>query len=194
LVRLALENRQDLQAAIQSKTLGEKMVRLVRASRAPEIELETGLSYSTIANNEIAPSPAHYAFTLGISMPIKTSGLNRGELSAAQLAVKQLEMQYRDAALAITAEVTKAYIDYQATRQQLEEFHAGLLADADKILASRIYSYQRGETGFLDVLTAQRTYQEVRRSFYETHYACLAALIELERAAGIWDLTTGVGD
>jgi len=188
LIDQASQNRFDLQSAIQSKIISEKMVRLVKASRAVELGIETGLSYSTIATNEIAPSPAHYSYYAGISIPPKLSGLNKGELEASRLAVQQREIACQDAEQIIVSEVTQAFILYHSAKQQLEAFHSGLLTEAETILDNKIYSYKRGETSLLDVLNAQRTYNDIRKSFYETHYDYLVALIELERAAGIWDI------
>ena len=188
LIEQARQNRYDLQAAIQSKTISEKMVRLVKSGRAMELGIQTGMSFSTNAANEMAPSPAHYTYNVGVSVPLKFSNLNKGELEASELTVKQKEVACRDAEQIVVSEVTQAYVLYQSQKRQLEEFHAGMLAEAEAILNSKVYSYKRGETSLLDVLNAQRTYNDIRRSFYETHYGYLESLIELERAAGIWDI------
>lgn len=188
LIDQARQNRLDLQLAIQSRTLSEKLVRLAQASRAFELGVETGLSYNTRADNEIAPSPSHYSLNLGVSIPLKFSSLNRGDLNVAKLAVKQKEVACREAEQLIISEVTRSFIEYQSQKRQLEEFHTGLLTEAETILDKKIYSYKRGETSLLDVLNAQRSYNEIRRSFYQTHYDFLDALIEMQRAAGIWDI------
>lgn len=52
----------------------------------------------------------------------------------------------------------------------------------------KIYSYDRGETSLLEVLNAQRTYDEVRILYIETLYNYAASLVELETSAGIWDI------
>jgi len=39
-----------------------------------------------------------------------------------------------------------------------------------------------------EVLNAQRTYNDLQTSYYETLYNCYAALVDPERAAGIWDI------
>jgi len=184
----ALNNRYDLQIAIQMRTISEHMIRLVKANRAIELDIETGLSYSTIATNEIAPSPAHIGYGIGISLPLKFSSMNKSELKASQLALKQSEIDCRDAENILTTSVRQAFVIYEAQKKQLNQYHSGLLTEAESILEKKMYSYQRGETSFLDVLHAQRTYNEIRKGFYEAHYDYLVALIELERATGIWDL------
>ncbi|MFQ3574819.1 MAG: TolC family protein, partial [Cytophagales bacterium] len=60
--------------------------------------------------------------------------------------------------------------------------------DAKLVLDGKIYSYQRGETSLLEVLNAQRTFIGVQQAYYQTLFAYAAALVELERVVGIWDL------
>ncbi|MNV75568.1 hypothetical protein D3C71_1688670 [compost metagenome] len=63
-----------------------------------------------------------------------------------------------------------------------------MLFDAQKVLDGKVYSYKRGETSLLEVLTAQRTFNDVQQSYLETLNIYGNALLELERAAGIWDI------
>jgi outer membrane protein, heavy metal efflux system len=188
LIEDALRNRSDLQYAIANRTLSERMINLVRAGRSMELNVETGMSYSTVALNEMAPAPAHYSYNMGLSIPLKFSNINRAEVDAARLTLKQTEIECLDAEQSIIAEVTESYLQYQAQKKQIEEFHAGLLTEAETILNSKLYSYKRGETSLLEVLNAQRTFNEVRQRFYETQYGYIEALIALEKAAGIWDI------
>jgi cobalt-zinc-cadmium efflux system outer membrane protein len=119
---------------------------------------------------------------------LKFSNANKGELRAAQLAANQNEMQYQSVELQIGAEVTQAYNNYIIACRQMEQFNAGLLDEAETILKKKIYSYERGETNILDLLNAQRTFNEVQVNYSETLYCCMSALVELERACGIWDV------
>ena len=56
------------------------------------------------------------------------------------------------------------------------------------MVKGKIYSYDRGETSLLEVLNAQRTYDEVRTLYIEMLYNYAASLVELETSAGIWDI------
>lgn len=57
-----------------------------------------------------------------------------------------------------------------------------------KLELLKIYSCQRGETSILEVLNAQRTYDDIHTTYYEALFNRAAALVELEKAAGIWDI------
>lgn len=74
-------------------------------------------------------------------------------------------------------------------RRQLFSFNDGILEEAKSILNGRIYSYKRGENSLLEVLDAQRTYNEIQQNYHDTLFRTAAALVELERAAGIWDIS-----
>jgi len=188
LIKTALEHRSDLQLAIRNKEISEKQVRLLQAKRAFEFSLEAGYSHSAVVKNEIAPAPAFNTYKAGISIPLKFSNLNRGEVLAARNAVSQSEAQYRDTQVSIAGEVTQAYLALKALEKQFGQYKKGLVEDAEKIVQARNYAYQRGETGLTDLLNAQRTFVDLRIEYLGIRYACTEARINLEKAAGIWDI------
>lgn len=189
LLQNAVENRAELLAAIKNKEVSEKNLRLLKANRAFEISLETGYSYNSIVKNEIAPAPAYNGLSAGITIPFKFSSINKGSVEAADMAIKQSQTIISDTELQITSEVIQAYNNFIAQNKKLEHYNQGLIEDAGKILQGRIYSYQNGESGLLDVLNAQRTYIELQLNHLEALFDYTSALIDIERAAGIWDLS-----
>jgi cobalt-zinc-cadmium efflux system outer membrane protein len=188
LIQSALEHRSDLQLAIRNKEVSEKQIRLIQAGRAFEFSLDAGYSHSTIVKNEIAPAPAFNSYGAGITIPLKFSNLNRGEIIAAKSALDQSETQLRDVRLQITGEVTQSWYNFQAKEKQLLHYKSGLTDDAAKILEARTYAYQRGETGLIDLLNAQRMFSELQIEYEESLYQYTEALVLLEKAAGIWDM------
>jgi len=189
LINNAIEKRAELLVALKNMEVNEKSLNLLKANRAFEFSLETGYSYNSIVKNEIAPAPAYNALSAGISFPLKLSNINRGEILAAENAIKQSQVYYEEAKLQITSEVIMAYNTYLASYGEIEHYNLGLIEDAGKILKGRIFSYQRGESGLTDVLNAQRSYIELQLNYIEALFNYTKALIELERAAGIWDIS-----
>jgi cobalt-zinc-cadmium efflux system outer membrane protein len=161
---------------------------LARASRAIDLGLSIGGGYSSEVKNEIAPAPAFKGITAGISIPLKFSNTNKGALRAAQTAAAQSELQYEAVELQISAEVAQAYHKYRIVCRQVEQFNTGLLDEAEVIFKKKKYGYERGETSILELLNAQRTYNDVQINYTETLYNCAVALVELERACGIWEV------
>jgi cobalt-zinc-cadmium efflux system outer membrane protein len=185
LIERALNNRADLNVAIKSNELSEKQLRLIRARRAPEFNLEAGYSHNSIVRNEIAPAPEHNSYTAGIVIPFKFSNFNKGEIRAAILAAEQSETIRQDVENIIITEVTQAYNVYTAMDKQIENYSHDLIENAEKILKGRTYLYQRGETSLIDVLEAHRTYNEMKIQYYQIMYDYASALIELKRSQAI---------
>ncbi len=185
LIVTAQNNRADLQAAIKSKEMSHNNLRLVKANRAIDLGLSLGGTYSSTVKNEIAPAPSFKGIMAGISIPLKFSNTNKGELRAAQIAAKQSEMEYEAIELQIATEVVQAYNKYIISSRQVEQFNTSLLNDAEIILNKKMYSYERGETSILEVLNAQRTYNDIQTSYNEMLYNCAVALVELESACGM---------
>jgi cobalt-zinc-cadmium efflux system outer membrane protein len=190
LINNAIENRAELLAAIKNKEVSVKNLALIKANRAFELSIETGYSYNSIVKNEIAPAPAYNGLSAGLAIPLKFSGLNKGSLQSAILATKQSLILYEETELQIRSEVIQAYNSFIAQNMKVEHYSRGLVEDAKKIMQGRIYSYQHGESGLVDVLNAQRSYIELQLSYINALFDYTAALIELERSAGIWDLTS----
>jgi cobalt-zinc-cadmium efflux system outer membrane protein len=189
LINNAIQNRSDLLVAVKNREVSEKNLNLLKANRAFEFSIEAGYSYNSIVENEIAPAPAFNGLSAGISIPLKFSGLNKGSFQAANLALQQSQTNYEETELQIVSEVIQAYHYLVAQNKKVGHYNLGLVDDASRILQGRIYSYQQGESGLIDVLNAQRTYIELQLNHLEALFEYTAALIELERAAGIWDLT-----
>ena len=91
-------------------------------------------------------------------------------------------------ALQIQAEITQAWFNYEAEKKKIAQYKAGVLEDSQKVLDGMVYKYKRGETSILDVLVAQRTYNEVQQEYLETMKGYAASLVALESACGIWDI------
>ncbi|WP_286753311.1 MULTISPECIES: TolC family protein [Sphingobacterium] len=188
LVRVAQNDRSDLKVALQNKQLSKRLLQLAQANRIIDLGLSVGVTYNREARNETAPTPQFTAVNAGISIPLKFSNFNTGDLKAAKFKIDQDEIAYQEVLLRIQIEVTQAFLSYQAAQKQVQLFDSAMLSEAKAILAGKVYSYKRGDTSLLEVLNAQRTYNETQLSYYEARYNYAIALVELQRTAGIWDI------
>lgn len=188
LITEAQNNRADLLAALQNKTTTQRMIQLAKANRIIDLGVGAGVGYASYDYNIVAPTPSFTQVSAGISIPLKFSNKYAGELKMAHYAGVQAELLYKQAEIQIRTEVTQAYFNYYTIRKQVFQFNNGLLLEAKKVRDGKVYSYQRGASSLLEVLNAQRTYNEVQQSYYEILYNYAAALVELERAAGMWDI------
>jgi outer membrane protein, heavy metal efflux system len=184
----ALKKRADLLAALKNNEVAENNIRLVKAVRAPDINLQAGYSYNSASYNEIAPAPKYNSVMAGISIPLKFSSLNRGAVRAAEYAAEQSEKIRKETEMQIISEVVMAFNNFEAQKQKINLYLSGIVSDAQKILDGRIYSYQRGETGLVEVLTARKNYIELQKNYIFALYDYASALIDLELASGIWEI------
>jgi len=187
LVEQAQDYRADLKAAIRGKELSAANTRLAKANRVIDLGLNIGFE-RVIERNVDGEVPGFRHVSAGITIPLKFSNRNKGELRAAQFAERQAEAEYDAILLQIRNEVEQCYNSYISACRQAELYQNSTLADAASILEKKKYSYARGETSLLEVLDAQRTANEVYQSYYEAMYNANASLVELCRAIGMWDV------
>lgn len=188
LITQAVNERSDILASKQNINTAASRIKLEKANRIIDLGLSAGAGHNTVANNEIAPSPTVNTVKLGISVPLKFSNRRNADLKIAEMGYSQAETEYRQIENSIRMEVTQAYQQYSSAQKQLQQFDNGMLKEAENILKGITYSYQRGESSILEVLNAQRTYNELSQNYFQLLAENAAALIDLERKAGIWDI------
>jgi len=186
LINEALNNRADLQAALLNKNVSRNALQLTKKERNTDIDVKVGFSNSYLTG---MGSPSATGLTAGIAVPLRFSNLYKGDIKMAEARIEQAENLYDHAELKIRSEITQAWEYYMDYCRQVENFTNGLLENAESVRKGKIYSYQRGETSLLEVLNAQRTYNDIQTAYYETRFNQAAALIELEKASGIWDIS-----
>ncbi|QIH32566.1 TolC family protein [Sphingobacterium sp. DR205] len=188
LLSTALQQRSDLRASLQNKQLSQSLLQLAKANRVLDLGISIGFTYNGEARNETAPTPQFNAINAGLAIPLKFSNFNKGEIKSLQFKIQQDELAYKEAELHIQTEVNQAYMQYKATQKQVQQFNNTMLLEAKAILEGKIYSYNRGETALLEVINAQRSYNETQLAYDEARYNYAVALVELQRAAAIWDI------
>ena len=188
LIIAAQARRTDALVALQEVDLSQRSFHLIKSLRTPDLGLSLNVTANTVAPNLIEPGLPSGTIALGLSIPLKFSNQNKGALRSADYKMQQASMKYQQVEQQIQSEVTQAYHQYMGSRKQVLQYQSGMLNDAEKVLSGRIYSYKRGESSFVEVLIAQRTFNEVQQSYLEILYGNAIALLELEQAAGIWDI------
>ena len=184
IIALAESNRADLKAAELSKNLSENNMKLVRASRAFEMGINLGYSYNTEVRNEIAPAPRFNGLTVGVSIPLKFSSLNKGEINAAQAEIRQSEHYLEAARQKVRSEVIQAYNSLMAAITVKGQYNESILEDAHNILDSRKTGYLKGESSLMELLSAQQTYLDIMQAYTEACYYSFVCKAQLEQASG----------
>ena len=185
----AMRERTDLVVASRNKEVASKALKATRRERNTDVDLSIAVSRNARVHNEEAPAPPFTGVTAGIAIPLKFSNFNKGSVRAARFREQQAELQDQEACLTVQTEVMQAYRMYEVCSQQVEAYDNGLLRQAAEVMEGKNYSYQRGEVSLLEVLDAQRTYDDVQAQYIETLFNYSVALVELEQAVGLWDIT-----
>lgn len=188
LILHAIDNRSDLVAAMKNTEVARRAITVARRDKLPDIDVSLAIGHNYRVRNEEAPAPSFNGITAGIAIPLKFSAINKGAVRAAKFRAEQAGLQYDQARLQVQTEVMQAYQQYQSLTTQVHHYENGMLEQANEVLKGKIYSYNRGEVPLLEILNAQRTYDDVQAQYIETLYNYNVALVELERSAGVWDI------
>lgn len=188
LISTASVNRADLVAALKNKEVASRALTVTRRERNTDVDLSIAVSKNARVRNEEAPAPPFTGVTAGIAIPLKFSNFNKGAVRAARFREQQAETQYQQALLQVQTEVVQAYRSCQSLMQQVGHYENGMLQAAREVIDGKVYSYNRGEVSLLEVLDAQRTFDDVQAQYIETLFNYSTALVELEKSAGVWDV------
>ena len=184
----ALENRSDIVAARKETDVSKYLLKAAKVERIPEFDVFLGYGINAEVRNELAPAPKFGGFEVGVSFPIPLFNRNKGDISAAQSELKQSELRYIAAQNQVRNELIQAFNNFNHTTKKLNLFKAGLVKSAKDALDQKRGEYYRGEIHLIEVLDAQRSYDEILASFYSAIYDKSQALVALESAAGVWDI------
>ncbi len=188
LVLHALENRSDLIALRHARDGAKSAVRLARANRVPNVDVGLNYTYTSASENFIAPAEHDSMLGLSLSFPLPLWNRNRAEIQTAHFTAEQAEKTLQSAELKAEVQVRQTSSTYQLMQERVKKFQGELLKGADDVLAAKRFSYEHGQSTLLDLLDAQRADNNIHQIYNESLADAAKALIELERAAELWDL------
>lgn len=184
----ALENKSTVKAAVLSKEQTEAEEKVIRAERRMDVNLIAGFEYNKASVTSALDAPMDKVLLVGFGIPLKFSNFNKAELRQIQYAKDQSTWEVNATKRATLTAVREAYNKYSAAEQQLNSLEEDLLESAETILNGIVYAYQRGSTSFLEVLNARNSYNEIQTLYYESLFEYASAYLELQYAAGIWEV------
>ena len=123
------------------------------------------------------------------SRTFSLSNWHTAEIESARLLVAQAAKTLEAAEQKVEIDLRQAFTRYQLSVERVARFKSATLEGAEKVLAAKRYSYQRGQTTLLDLLAAQRSANEVYLADADALADAAKGLIELERAAQLWDVS-----
>ncbi len=147
-------------------------VALQQARRHPNVTLQVGVKYDESVRDTLTDA--------SLSMPLQIFDRNQGniitaraELAAAMREVQRVELDLRNRFAA-------AFEGYSNSQQQVHVFRSTILSKAQGSLELTGIGYRAGEYGYLQLLTAQRTYFAANLEYLASLQALWAQAITLD--------------
>ncbi len=124
-----------------------------QAGRAPDLDLAASVRYSDETDSTLA--------RIGVGGPLQIYDRNQGNICKAQAELIEAHREVERVRLALQDRLAAVFKEYASARQQTEQYQAVIVPDAKASLQLVQSGYQQGEFGFLELLTAQRTFTRV---------------------------------
>ena len=145
-----LDSSPEMHRLFASVKVAKRNLDHQRALGVPDVTWRAGLAYD-FGTNDWVPN-----FQVG--MPITKYNRNQGAIAQAKNEIVAGEKAVEQKGLQLRQRMVATYRIYQDARLQVELIADEILPKAKKTLELVSLGYSEGEVGFLDLLTAQRTY------------------------------------
>ncbi|MGA2591237.1 MAG: TolC family protein [Bryobacteraceae bacterium] len=173
--RLALEERPDLKAAVESIDKAQTDYRLAVANGSTDPTF--GVDF---ARNP--PIPVYMG--VSVTIPLRFFDRNQGEKERTRLDIARSE-RLRDVTQAqVFSDVDSAYVTLVNTVTLLRPYKTKYLQTAASVRDTIAFSYQHGQASLVDYLDAQRDYRTVQTSYLNLVGSYLTAAGQLNLAVG----------
>jgi len=176
---LALRSRPDLRALELSQARSAADIRLQEANG--HIDYSLGAEY----RRQQGVSGRSNSVGLFVSAPLPLSNRNQGEIARANAERDQVNRQIAALRAQVTADVDTAYREYTTNADLVTAIEADLLQPAAKARDISAYSYRAGGTSLLELLDAQRAFNDTMQSYLDAQASLGRAVAHLNAAVGM---------
>ncbi len=123
------------------------------AGRVPDVNVQSGVRYNFASEDTVA--------TLGLSVPLQLYDRNQGNIFRAQAELRAAQQEVRRVEMSLQQRMAGAFKDYANAGQQVQRYEQEIMPDAKESLSLIQQGYRQAEFGYLELLTAQRTFFRV---------------------------------
>jgi cobalt-zinc-cadmium efflux system outer membrane protein len=178
--RVALGQRPDLRAAIQSVDLAKSSYKLEVANGSADPTFSAWYTHNGSYNNP----DAYNTLGVSVSIPLRIFDRNQGEKERTLIDIGHSEF-LRDAARAqVFNDVDSAYVTLVSAVNLLQPYKEQYLDLATKIRDRVTFAYQHGGSSLLDYLDAEKAYRDTRLAYLNLVGSYLTAAAQLNMAVG----------
>lgn len=178
--KIALDERPDLRAAIQSLEQADTNHKLAEANGSTDPTFGAWYTNNPSFNNPYADQ----TLGLSVSIPLRIFDKNQGEKKRTQIDIGR-EQELTDAARAqVFSDVDSAYAQVESDIALLKPYKAKYNDQATRVRDTVTYAYQHGGASLMDILNAQSDFRTVQLAYLELIGTYLTAAGQLNLAVG----------
>jgi outer membrane protein, heavy metal efflux system len=171
---MALNERPDVRAARYTFQAAESALRLASAQRTRDVIFS--YEYQRVGSDHAAGVVAQ--------IPLFAYNNQRAGIAQAEADVRAAEALVKQAELQAMTDVEKAYQSHLTARRKLDLYNSQNLAQVEKLRQIATYSYSEGASSLIELLDAQRYYNQALTSYNQARADYQSSLWQLEQATG----------
>jgi cobalt-zinc-cadmium efflux system outer membrane protein len=148
----AKTNRPDLQLAQTNLLAQQHNLSYQKALAVPDVTVGLEFDQRSSYNNNL--------WGLGISLPLPILNKNKGNIKAAQLGIKQADVQVQQAHNAAMQDVIAAYNKLLTVQKLQQAIPTDFMAKYDQLMKNMVQSYQDRQVGLLEFIDFFDAYKD----------------------------------
>jgi len=178
--QIALDERPDLRAALESIQQAQTNHKLANANGSTDPTYSAWYSWNPSFNN---PNDQQ-TLGLSVSIPLRIFDRNQGEKQRTQIDVGRNQQLSEATRAQVFTDVDTAYTEVESNLALLRPYKAQYKAQALRVRDTITYSYQHGGASLMDFLNAQSDYRAVQLAYLQLIGSYLTAAGQLNLAVG----------
>jgi cobalt-zinc-cadmium efflux system outer membrane protein len=178
--QIALDNRPDLRAALESAQQAVTNHKLAKANGSTDPTFGAWYTYNPSFNNPYDQQ----TLGLNVSIPLRIFDRNQGEKKRTLLDIDRNQHLTEAAREQVFSDVDSAYEEVQSNIALLKPYRDKYKAQATRVRDTVTYAYQRGGASLMDFLNAQSDYRVVQLAYLQLVGAYLTSASQLNLAVG----------
>jgi len=178
--QVALDNRPDLRAAIQTIEQSQTNHKLAWANGSTDPTFGTWYTYNSSNNN---PSGIQ-TLGLSVSIPLRIFDKNQGEKKRTLIDIEKSQQAAEAAKAQVYSDVDDAYELVRSNIALIKPYKAQYLDQSLYVRDTVTYSWQHGGASLMDFLNAQADYRLVQLAYLQLIGAYMTAAGQLNLAVG----------
>jgi len=178
--KMALANRPDLRAAMQTVEQAQTNHKLAIADGSTDPTLSAWYSYNPSFNNPYDQQ----TLGLSVSIPLRIFDRNQGEKLRTELDIGRNQRLLDATQAQVFSDVDSAFAMVNSDLILLRPYKAKYLQEASHVRETVRFSYEHGGASLLDFLNAESDYRNVQLSYLNLIGSYLTAAAQVNMAVG----------